>query len=199
MTPVVLHTMRLTLGPATPLTVLPCIRQWCNDEQRTPHPVGNRCLRELILKRFHNNANDFTRFFGEPYNPDSTPRADRLINLCGGHFRDLLRFVRECVVRARELPVTDGVLAGAIQKVRSSFLPIAQDDAVWLSRIAEECATALPSQKAEDVTRLTRLLNTHFVLYLKNGEEWYDVHPLIRKEVEEIAAKVAARAATPAT
>jgi hypothetical protein len=25
------------------------------------------------------------------------------------------------------------------------------------------------------------------VLYLRNGEEWYDIHPLVRDEVQKIA------------
>ncbi len=183
----------LTLGPSTPITVLPCIRQWCNDDSRTPHPPGEKCMRELLLKRFGTPQN-FQRFFGEPFDVASTPRADQLIQLCGGHFRDLLRFIRECVIRARVLPVTDEVLTASIQKVRSDFLPIAQDDAIWLSNIGKERATALQTKKAEEVTRLTRLLDTHFVLYLKNGKEWYDVHPLIREEVELIAAKASSHA-----
>jgi hypothetical protein len=40
--------------------------------------------------------------------------------------------------------------------------------------------------EAPDVSRLTRFLDTHFVLYLRNGEEWYDIHPLIREEVQAI-------------
>ena len=190
--------LKLTsLGPLTPITVLPCIRQWDKDECRTPHSPGCVCLRDLLKKRF-GTAENFQRFFGEAFDPNSTPRADRLIDLCGGHIRDLLSFVRECMIRARSLPVTDSVVDSAIQKVRSHFLPIAQDDAVWLSAIGKGRATALKTKDAKEVGRLTRLLDTHFVLYLRNGEDWYDVHPLIRDEVEHIAAKAAA-ANAPAT
>jgi len=37
------------------------------------------------------------------------------------------------------------------------------------------------------VGRLSRFLDTHLVLYLTNGEDWYDVHPLIRDEVCALA------------
>jgi len=31
-----------------------------------------------------------------------------------------------------------------------------------------------------------RLLETHFILYFKNDNDWYDIHPLVRDEVERI-------------
>jgi hypothetical protein len=34
------------------------------------------------------------------------------------------------------------------------------------------------------------------VLFLRNGKEWYDVHPLIRKHVEKIALREAEAAAS---
>jgi hypothetical protein len=187
----------IALGPGMPIRLLPCIRQWHNDDCRTPHSPGCSCLRELLLKRFETPAN-FERFFGERYDKDSTPNADRLIDLCGGHFRDLLRAVRECIVRTRDLPVSRQVMDSALQQLRGEFFPIAEDDAVWMAAIARGRSTGLKTKDPKEVNRLTRLLDMHFVLYLMNGEEWYDVHPLIREEVEEIAAKVAARAATTA-
>lgn len=171
----------ISLGPATPITVLPCIRQWHNDDGRTKHDAGCDCLRRVLQRRF--GADGEQKFFGD------AARADKLINLCGGHFRDLLRFVQACILRAKSLPIGDDVLHAAIQNVRSSFLPIAQDDAIWLHSIARERSTALKSKEPKEIARLTRLLDTHFVLYLRNGEEWYDVHPLIREEVDEIAQK----------
>ena len=32
-------------------------------------------------------------------------------------------------------------------------------------------------------------MNTHMVLYFINGDEWYDLHPLIRDEVAEIVKR----------
>jgi hypothetical protein len=54
----------------------------------------------------------------------------------------------------------------------------------------------LKTNEPTEVNRLTRFLDTHMVLYLKNGTEWYDVHPLVRDEVKAIVAKTAA-AVTP--
>jgi hypothetical protein len=118
-----------------------------------------------------------------------------VIAVCGGHFRDLLRLLRDTVVRATplpSLPVPPAVIAHTINAARRDFLPIAQDDARWLAEIARVRATALPSTEATPVNRLARFLDSHFVLYFINADEWYDIHPLIRDEVAEVV-----QAATP--
>src|SRR5205807_10136167 len=116
-------------------------------------------------------------------------KSEKLTEICGGHFRDLLRLLREVVLRAETWPVSDEVLDRARREVRGHYLPIAIDDAVWLAKLAALRECSLPSVEAADVSRLTRFLDTHFVLYLRNGEEWYDVHPLIRDEVTAIVER----------
>ena len=111
-----------------------------------------------------------------------------MIELCGGHFRDLLLLLRETVLRADSLPVSDEAIEAAILQVRSNYLPISLDDAEWLAEIEQKRATLLKSTAPAEVNRLTRFLDTHIVLYLRNGEEWYDIHPLVREEVRLIAA-----------
>jgi hypothetical protein len=121
--------------------------------------------------------------------------VDDVIAVCGGHFRDLLRLLRDTVVRATPLPtlpIPPAVIAHTINAARRDFLPIAQDDARWLAEIARVRATALPSTEATPVNRLARFLDSHFVLYFINADEWYDIHPLIRDEVAEVV-----QAATP--
>ena len=122
-----------------------------------------------------------------------------MIGVCGGHFRDLLRLLRDTVVRATslpDLPVPANVIGNAINAARREYLPIAQDDARWLAEIAKIRASALPSTEATPVNRLTRFLDSHFVLYFVNDDEWYDIHPLIRDEVAEV---MQAAAATPSS
>jgi len=102
--------------------------------------------------------------------------------------------LRETVLRVETLPVTPEVIDNAITAVRSNFLPIAIDDAKWLDRIGRDRDPALQTTDKKDVNRLTRFLDTHFVLFFTNGEEWYDVHPLIRDEVRKIVEREAAQA-----
>lgn len=167
--------------PGVAMTVLPCVRLWENDSERTTCGSGISGFRTLVEKRF--TAEGMVRFFGS----DPWRRAGQLLELCGGHFRDLLFLLRETVLRADGLPVGDDAIKNAIINVRSTFLPIPSDDARWLAAIEQERDCLLKTSGAEEVNRLTRYLDTHFVLYLKNGKEWYDVHPLIRNHVLAIA------------
>jgi hypothetical protein len=103
----------------------------------------------------------------------------------------LLRLFRETIVLVLtwrpELPVKQEVIERAIVNIRGEFLPIAVDDAIWLDKIAQLRSTALPDSKPESIGRLSRFLDTHLVLYLTNGKDWYDLHPLIRDEVSTLA------------
>lgn len=168
--------------PGTNMVVLPSIRMWNKDPERSTCPAGRDALRSLVKKRFTEEGLD--RFFGR----DPFIRADRLIELCGGHFRDLLLLLRETVLRADVLPIHRESMDAAIISVRSSFLPISLEDAKWLDQIAQERATLLKTTEPAEIARLTRFLDTHIVLYIRNGEEWYDVHPLVRDEVANIAS-----------
>ena len=112
---------------------------------------------------------------------------DRLIQNSGGHLRDLLRLLAEVLRRANELPVPDSTVDAAINQVRTEFLPIADDDARWLAGIARSHQTALPNTgKLPD---LARFFDTHLALCYRNGDEWYDVHPLVSEYVIEQADK----------
>lgn len=169
------------------MIVLPCLPLWKNDPARTRCDHGPGALQSLVIRRFSKEG--LARFFG---GGDPFQRARRLIDLCGGHFRDLLLLLRETVLRADALPVGDEAIERALVRVRSNFLPISLEDAKWLFDIERERTTLLKTNEAPEIHRLTRFLDTHVVLYLKNGTEWYDVHPLVRDEVKEIVAKAAA-------
>lgn len=166
--------------------VVPCVRQWNNDVDRTPCPDGFHALHNLVLRRFGKGG--YARVFGagsaEPH-----PYARKIVEACGGHFRDLLYMFRQVLLRAKELPVSEDIVGAAISDMRGHLLPIAVEDAHWLKKIGDLRDVALPTAKPEDVQRLTRFLDNHFVLYLKNGNAWYDIHPLIREEVARIVAK----------
>jgi hypothetical protein len=164
--------------PTIDVVILHTVRQWCKDQARNDHAPGNACLSRVVNRRFQ--AGGLRRLFGEEN------RADQFTSLCGGHFRDLLRLFRGAIQRAQSLPISDEVIHSSIVDVRSTFLPIAYDDAIWLGKIADSRASGLPDTSPDSVSRFTRFLDTHFVLYLRNGEEWYDIHPLIRDEVDRI-------------
>jgi hypothetical protein len=172
--------------PNTVQTTLLCtVHLWNNDDTRSHAEPAWKVFRSLVKRRLGDTG--LERLFGPQ--PGQQALVDQLIEVCGGHFRDLLRLLRDAVVRAtalRDLPVTSSLINEAINAARRDFLPIAQDDAKWLADIARVRATALPSTDAAPVNRLARFLDSHFVLYFVNGKEWYDIHPLIRDEVVDV-------------
>jgi hypothetical protein len=171
-----------------PIVLLHSIKQWQNDENRTGHSISTDLFRKLIVKRFGEDG--FREFFGEAWNIEGETKADRLINQCGGHFRDLLSLLREAVLPAQEFPVSDIEIEIAIANVRSRFLPISEEDAKWLKRIEETRTLSLPDISGGNVGKVARYLDTHLVLYFRNGDDWYDVHPLIREEVGKIVNSI---------
>jgi hypothetical protein len=166
------------------VTLLPSIRLWKNDADRPTDMDGVRVMRRVLGKRLQ--ADGLQALFGDDLNTqdqDAEWRVDRLIQLSGGDFRELFRLVRECILRARELPISTGVMDEAISAVRRTFLPLPADEIPWLKGIAETRGDPLTDRSPATVHRLTRALDTHVVFYFTNGEDWYDVHPLIREEV----------------
>jgi hypothetical protein len=184
--------LRFVLPGAFTFTTLPSVRQWEKDPQRTPYTPGRDILREIVFKRMGERG--IHRIFGGS-DPLSHPLADELIAMCGGDFRILLLLFRELVSLVLtwtcSLPVTREVVERAIVNVRRQFLPLAEDDMRWLAKIEAGREAKLPSTEAKDVSRLTRFLDTHLVLFLGNGEDWYDIHPLIREHVIQHAEEEA--------
>ncbi len=170
------------------ITTLPCVRLWSNDESRTPASAGCEHLLKLVRKRFPEGGYDSV--FGPP-GGNGERLLRRLVTQSGGHLRDLLRLLREMTVLIPTwrptLPVGEEVIERAIANLRNEFLPVAVEDARWLAEIARRRDTALPDSTAESIDRLSRFLDSHLVLYLTNGKDWYDVHPLVRDEALKLA------------
>lgn len=167
-----------------PITI-PSIRQWQNDEGRTRYEPGWDALLKLTQRRF---GSAFKQFFGNDEKL-AKQKADRLIAVCGGHFRDLLRLLREVIRKADTWPVSDEILAAAVSELQKQFMPIAIDDAKWLARIGKDRDCGLQSIDSKFVNPLTRFLDLHLVLFFTNGKDWYDTHPLVRDEVATIVAR----------
>jgi hypothetical protein len=154
------------------LTVIPIVRVRRRADGQ-PDRRGTDLLRRVVEKR-----GDWQRLLGGEPAP-----LERLILLSGGHFRELLRMLAELTRRARNrsLPLGDDVVEGVIQQARNEMLPIADNDARWLARVAETQFASLPD--TSDVPDLARFLDHGLVFVYRNGEEWYDVHPLVKDYV----------------
>ena len=166
-----------------PITILPTVHLWNNDTDRTRFERGWRAFRSLLDRRLE--ADGATRLFG-PDTARASACIDRLIGVCGGHVRDLLRLSQEVVKRASTLPVPDRVLDSVIDAARRDLLPIAREDAKLLGQIGELRDTALQTVDEHSIERLSNFLDEHRVIYFVNGSAWYDIHPLIRDEVKRL-------------
>ena len=73
------------------------------------------------------------------------------------------------------------IVEWVIRQLCNELLPIAYEDAQWLARIHKTKQAALHSDK--DLPALARFLDSNLIMNYLNGEPWYDVHPLLIKEI----------------
>lgn len=108
----------------------------------------------------------------------------RLAQSSGGDLRDYFRMLRLALARAPQsaLPLSGGIVEDAENAVRNDMLPIADDDRVWLQEISRTHKPALPS--LDKLPDFARLQQGKYVLNYRNGEDWYDLHPLLRMELD---------------
>jgi hypothetical protein len=169
------------------IELLPCLRLWNKDAARTRNAPVWTGVQHLIERRLEKQG--FARLFG-----GDLSSADPLIEASGGQFRDLLSLIREVLVRVstqtETMPASKVVIERAIQRIREQYLPISEEDAARLSSIAQHRDAGLRNDSPEEVSRVSRLLDQHLMLYFSNGGEYYDVHPLVRDEVEKIARRL---------
>jgi hypothetical protein len=72
--------------------------------------------------------------------------------------------------------------ARALQQLRLGYPNLFSDDVELLKIIARHHELrAVPSQWRD---RVARFLDGHLVLPYLNGEFWYDVHPIVKADVE---------------
>lgn len=171
----------------TDMELLSSLRLWKNHKNQERNVPVWDAVRKLIELRLGEVG--FDQIF-----VNGLLSADTLIEASGGQFRDLLRLLREVFVRVQTqtqaLPASEDVIKTAIQRVREQYLPLSDEDAKRLSLIAKSGDCVRTDNSPGEVSRISRLLNEHLVLYFSNGVEWYSVHPLIREEVQRIVERL---------
>jgi len=146
----------------------------------TPFAPGIQAFEAVM-----NARGDWNRLLGDH------ARFVTLVEKSGGHLRDVLRLFIDVVVGADALPVTGPNFKRALSKLKNEMLPIADEHAVWMAHIRRTQRASL--ELASQLPDLARFLDTHQVLAYRNGDEWYDIHPLIADEVEAQALDVIKR------
>ncbi len=163
--------------------VLPMVK--IAERDGGPYEAGIEKLRELVRKRI-----DERRVFGA----DGTILTD-LVLASGGYPRDLLRMVREVLVRGESFPVAGATANRVIDDLAREYAVIVRGTHVPMLK---DIATthALPQADSSEVAAFGRLLEKWLVLAYRDEAEWYDLHPLVRRAplVTEAGIARAARA-----
>lgn len=130
-------------------------------------------MREVVERRYPRWRDFFT-----------DAQLSRVAQRSGGDLRDYLRLLRLAVARvlqSGQLPVPDALITDAEDAVRSDMLPISENDRAWLRKITASHKAELPTLDA--LPDFARLQEGKYLFHYRNGEDWYDVHPLLRAEV----------------
>jgi energy-coupling factor transporter ATP-binding protein EcfA2 len=151
---------------------LPCVHVQQRNNQADI--AGLAIMRELVKKRCP--AQGQTIF--------TAIQLDNLAKASGGDLREFFRLIRDSVVKANArliYPVSDAVIEQTLNHARREMLPIAQKDKDWLIEINNSKKAELAD--IEHLPALARFFDTKLVMNYRNGDDWYDVHPLIRDEI----------------
>jgi energy-coupling factor transporter ATP-binding protein EcfA2 len=141
-------------------------------------PMGLSIMIDIIQLRFSNWQQIF-----------SQKQLEHIILVTGGDFRDFFRLIREVIVKIplKEakplLPVEDYIIDQAKNNLRRGMLPISEEDKIWLRKIAKSKQSELQSIK--DLPRFARFFDLNEVHNYRNGEDWYDIHPLLKEAINQ--------------
>lgn len=158
--------------------ILPLVKVLHGEQ---PYEPGVRAMRGMLSKRIP---------LGEIFGDDYEQRADSLIHLSGGHVRSLLSMVSELLKRALRdgLPLPASTIKRVLAHERERHIKaVRPDDHEVLKEIMSTSSTQNITR--EQLSSLANLMNNQLVLCYRNGEGWYEVHPLIREYIKQLIEK----------
>ena len=144
------------------------------DRSREPDPVGIGVLLAVVTARYPAWETLLRR-----------AAVERLALSSGGDMREFFRLLRQCLPAIRDdtqVPLSIEAAAVVEDAARGEMLPIPTDQLGWLKRIARTHETCLDSES--DLPTLAHFLDNRLVMNYRNGSDWYDVHPLLRKVID---------------
>lgn len=153
---------------------LPAVKVVERGPELTPYAPGIEALIEVVARRV-------------PIDQGFAGRRDllaRLVLYSGGHVRTLLSFVRELLLRSvnRELPPSDALIEDILRDFAENIRIAVRPEGVRLLDSVRRNA-AIDEVPESELPLLARYIDSHIVLCYRNGEGWYEVHPLIRDYV----------------
>lgn len=110
---------------------------------------------------------------------------DQIIENSGGDLRDLFRLLSIVLLELEFSDNVPAVLAFALEQVRRDMSWVTEPQKARLRYLAEHKQPRLNDEA--DMDALVHDLETKRVLMYRNGEDWYDIHPLLRSLLEPAA------------
>lgn len=107
----------------------------------------------------------------------------RVIHSSGGHLRDIFIILRQVITtaygRGLTLPMSEDHVEDALNSVAHGFSSVTREQANFLRQVT--ATKGVPEPTDSEVQLMARLMDTHMLLGHKNGQDWYEVHPLARR------------------
>jgi hypothetical protein len=174
-----------------PITFVPNFPLWKRDDDRSERANEMNLMRTLVSRRFQltegDHPGDHVSLF---FAPKIQSGIDQLIRASGGFIRDLLRLLQIVVRDSLSTgPAESKAITAAINELRQSYLPIVAKDAEALHRMMISREVGISDSSDEEIARLANLMNTQMAFFFLNGDDWFDVHPLLRDEVQAIYSR----------
>ena len=165
--------------------VLPMVKIRDPGPSAAPYAPGIEKMIEMIRRRI----DDLPAVFGADLDVTLRP----LVEASGGYPRDLLRMVRTLLTDTEPFPVTPAKAERVVRDLARSYSDTILGTYVdILARVGE--THALPKDDAAQLAMFGFLFERWLILAYRNGEEWYDLHPLVRR-APMVQAKLAENAA----
>ena len=107
----------------------------------------------------------------------------------GGDLRHMFAIVKDALVinganlDRMEMPIPPDVITQAEDKLRRSMMPITDDDVMKLSYVQQSKQAELAD--IEELPELARLFDFNLIINYRNGDDWYDIHPLVADYVKQ--------------
>ena len=163
------------LTQSNPVITLPSVHVKSRNGQ--PDEKALKVMRAIVHRRSLGAKDIF---------PDHA--IDHLAAASGGDLRHFFSMLRIALLKTSaellvDLPIKDQVIKQAEESQRRDMLPISDEDVLWLAKVHASKKAELPS--IQQLPLLARLFDATLIINYRNGDDWYDIHPLVETYVTE--------------
>jgi hypothetical protein len=166
--------------------ILPVVKVLERGEALRPSPPGVAALCELVGRRI-----PLGQVFGA-----RRDLLEKLVVHSGGHVRTLITFIKELLFHSHRsgLPVGEKDIERVVQPFREQAkMAIWRRSVPLLDRIRR--SGKVEGIRESEYADLARYMETYVVLCYRNGDGWFEIHPLVRNYVGQLATEIAAEKA----